>query len=33
MITSSLDKSIRIWNTKNPKKDLLIIDKKAFGIG
>ena len=32
MITSSLDKSIRIWNTKNPKKDLLVIDKNSFGI-
>lgn len=32
MITSSLDKSIRIWNTKKPKKDLLFIDKNSFGI-
>ena len=32
MITSSLDKSIRIWNTKEPKKDLLVIDKNSFGI-
>ena len=32
MITSSLDKSIRIWNTKKPKKDLLVIDKNSFGI-
>jgi WD40 repeat protein len=31
MITSSLDKSIRIWNTKK-QKDLLIIDKNSFGI-
>ena len=32
IITSSLDKSIRIWNTKKPRKDLLVIDKNSFGI-
>ena len=33
MITSSLDKTIRIWNTKKlNKEDLLVIDKNSFGV-
>ena len=33
MITSSIDKMIRIWNTKKlNKEDLLVIDKNSFGF-
>lgn len=32
IITSSFDKTIRIWNIEEKKEDLLIIDKHLFGV-